>query len=484
MLAKNLYLHLLFNTMKQRANYIFYIIYGLLFFVTCNNAFFWDTIQLGSEHATFLYNTNFTSIILPPEMDSGHPPFLGLVLAISWKIFGRSLFVSHAVLLLFVFIIIYQTIALTKKLFPDNFLWLANAVILCEATLMTQCTLVSPDVILMAFLLLALNAILAKKQWLLMIAILFLCLVGMRGMMCSFILFCFHLYHQYSNKKDSIKSLKCFTITYWVYIPGVLLALSFLLFHYAKTGWIGYHAGSPWAYEFGKAPPKAVAFNFLLLCWRMVDFGKLFTYLVLGTCIIQMIKHKEKVPQQTWLLVGISVLFFLILALPLIRYNNLLCHRYFLPLYISVNILTIHLVVTGFKTKYAKLLLVCMIVSELTGNLWMYPKKYAMGWDATLAHLPYYCLRTQALKYLADNKIPLNTVGTGFPANICSNYIDLKSDSVCITSVDLNTNKYILYSNIFNQFGSQEFDIVFKNWKVIKSSFKKGSIEMIIFKKP
>lgn len=477
-------MHKHIQKISEKANYIFYAIYALLFLFTCSNAFFWDTVQLGSQHATFLYNTNFASFILPTEMDSGHPPFLGLLLAISWKIFGRTLFVSHTVLLPFVFIIIYQTIALTKKLFTSNFLWLANAVILCEATLMTQCTLVSPDVILIAFFLLALNAILINKQGLLAIALIMLCVIGMRGMICTFILFCFHLYYQYVIvKARDLISLKSFIKHYFVYVPGVVLALGFLLFHYAKTGWIGYHASSPWAYEFGKAPPKAVAFNFLLLCWRMIDFGKLFTYLVLSICIIQMIKHKEKIRPQTWLLVGISVLFFLILALPLIRYNNLLCHRYILPLYISVNLLTIHLIITGFSVKYAKLLLVCMIVFEITGNLWIYPKRYAMGWDATLAHLPYYNLRTKALNYFADNKISLNTVGTGFPANVCSNYIDLKLDSVCISSVDLNTNQYILYSNIFNQYGNQEFDTVFANWRIVKS-FKKGYIEMIIFKRP
>lgn len=471
--------------MSQRVNYLFYIIYFLLFTVTCNNCFFWDTIQLASKHATFFYNTNFSSLILPDEMDSGHPPFLSVLLAASWKLFGRTLFVSHLLMLPFVLMIVYQTITLTKKIFPSHFLFLANGVILSEATLMTQCTLVSPDVILVAFFLFGVNAILSNKPWQLTVAILFLCIIGMRGMMCTFILFCFHLYYQYFIAKETkAKTMQGFFVKHLAYVPGVFIACSFLVFHFLKTGWIGYHINSPWAFEFEKAPAKKVIFNFFILCWRMIDFGKIITYLLLGVCIFIAFKKKNfNTDKKCYLLLVLSSLFFLFLALPLIRFNNLLCHRYILPLYISVNLLVIHLIIANFNKKISSFLLIAIIISQLTGNLWVYPKTVATGWDATLSHLPYYSLRKEALNYINSNNINLNTVGTGFPNIDCQDYVDLTPTILCFVDHNLKTNKYILYSNIFNDFNKTDLEILFKNWK-IETRYKKGNVEMVLFKRP
>ena len=65
-----------------------YIIAISLVLLSLNNAFFWDTVQLGSRHATYFYTTNFSSFLLPNSMDSGHIPAFGFTLETLWKNFS------------------------------------------------------------------------------------------------------------------------------------------------------------------------------------------------------------------------------------------------------------------------------------------------------------------------------------------------------------------------------------------------------------
>lgn len=100
--------------------FFLFAIYASLVLGTMNFSFFWDTVQLGSKHAHYFYENNFKSLTLPNDIDSGHIPALGLYLAIVWKIFGKSLAISHIAMLPFVLGIFYQTIQLSRQLFPGK----------------------------------------------------------------------------------------------------------------------------------------------------------------------------------------------------------------------------------------------------------------------------------------------------------------------------------------------------------------------------
>ena len=61
---------------------------------------------------------------MPDSFDPGHPPFLGFLLALSWKIFGHTLMVSHFVILPFIIGFFYQLFKFISY-FIDNiqFFW-------------------------------------------------------------------------------------------------------------------------------------------------------------------------------------------------------------------------------------------------------------------------------------------------------------------------------------------------------------------------
>ena len=108
------------------------------------------------------------------------------------------------------------------------------------------------------------------------------------------------------------------------------------------------------------------------------------------------------------------------------------------------------------------------------GNFIIYPDKVAKGWDSTLAHLPYYELRHQAIDYLNKNKIDFKEVASFFPNTASLDKIDLNHDTRHFETYS-GKNNYILYSNIYN-IEDQTYDSIMdkKNYIVLKQFESKG----------
>src|SRR5438045_3352806 len=85
----------------------FFLLPIVVVFLSRNNPFFGDTTY-HSTIAQWFLETDFKSLILPFDMDAGHPPFFGAYLAIVWKAFGKSLAVSHFAVLPFIIGIYWQ----------------------------------------------------------------------------------------------------------------------------------------------------------------------------------------------------------------------------------------------------------------------------------------------------------------------------------------------------------------------------------------
>ena len=55
----------------------FLILFTILTYLVSDHIFFWDTVQLGAKHGLHFYDTNFSEILLPDVIDSGHVPVFG-----------------------------------------------------------------------------------------------------------------------------------------------------------------------------------------------------------------------------------------------------------------------------------------------------------------------------------------------------------------------------------------------------------------------
>jgi len=155
------------NILIDKRFLAFLVPFLLLYFFTSQNALFWDTIQFGGYVPRWYYDNNFKFPFLPLSYDSGHPPTFGLYLAAVWKLFGMSLFVSHTAMLPFIVLLIAQAVKLGDNLFPQNkkSALLCTAIVLTEAAVLSQCTLISPDIWVIAFFSIWSKCYSKTEQW-------------------------------------------------------------------------------------------------------------------------------------------------------------------------------------------------------------------------------------------------------------------------------------------------------------------------------
>tara|TARA_R110002094_G_scaffold22204_4_gene34469 strand:- start:783 stop:1187 length:405 start_codon:yes stop_codon:yes gene_type:complete len=97
----------LFSTKKNR--FLSFSVLGILIFLVSNqNGMFWDNVLFASKMGNQLYYNSIFDWTMPDAFDPGHPPFLGFLLTVSWKLLGHHLWVSHLVILPFTIGFFYQ----------------------------------------------------------------------------------------------------------------------------------------------------------------------------------------------------------------------------------------------------------------------------------------------------------------------------------------------------------------------------------------
>jgi hypothetical protein len=444
----------LFNT---RIAY-FYLFYLVLTLLVSGNCFFWDSVQLGSKHATYYYNQHLRLSFLPESMDSGHIPAFGYLLALTWKIFGRGLLISHFFMLPFLWGIIYQFYHLVDHFFNKNKYWFL-ILFLADPTLLAQSTLVSPDIPLVFFMLMLLNGIFKDKPKLKIIGVLGLALISMRGWMVAGLLFIYDaILILFMARKKVMDVWKQFTY----YLPGGLLALIFLVLHLYIKGWIGYHENSPWAGSFERVGIMGFARNILIYGWRLVDFGKIAWWIIFILSLSYVTKN-VRTENNLKKLIVLSLLFVLFFPINMLVHKYLMQHRYFLPTYLIIA-LTVGYIIHLKQINKALLPIILLIL--LCGNLIIYPDKIAQGWDSSLAHIPYYHLRKKAIEFMKEKKIRPEDTKSWFPNLASSDFTDLSNEPYLFSDRNLSRCKYCLYSNIFNDISDSEYDRI-KTWKTL-----------------
>ena len=455
----------------------------LLVFLNKENGFFWDTIQLASQHGDFYYSNNFSHLLLPIELDSGHIPTFGMYIAFVWNIFGRSVEVSHLAMLPFAIGIVWQLNNLCKRFVVEKYIGIALLLVFIDASLMSQIALVSPDVPLIFFFLLALNSVLENNRILITVGVLCLFLTSMRGMMLSFCLVLIDVYSNivYQNllKSEKIKALLKRAL---LYLPALALFISFSVYHYSEKGWIGYHKDSPWAGCFERTDFNGFLFNIGLLGWRILDFGRVGIWIVFLWLVIKYKSRIIKDKKNSVLFFSFIIVLFL-LPLNMLWAKNLMGHRYLTPINMLFSVLTASILFSDFvATKLKNILIAVWLLIVLSGNFWIYPPKISKGWDSTLAHLSYYKLRQQAINYLDNKRIDFKDVDSFFPNYYSLEDIDLNNDKRSFDNYAIgNNSRYILYSNIFN-LNDDVYDYIMTNYVAVKE-FKKNGVYILLMKK-
>ena len=457
----------------------FYLFYISIVLLTMKNSFFWDTIQLGSKHAHWYYENNFKYILLPDSIDSGHFPVFGMALALVWKIFGKSLIASHIFMLPFLVGIVFQTYRLSAYFFNSKWKYVVMVILLIDPTILSQSVLVTPDIPLLFFLLLLFNSIIFNNKILLIFSSVGLSSISLRGTMLCILMAIFVFIVKTLNGEKKFLAIKQVFI---VFLPSGIITLAYMLFHYFKKGWIGYHPESPWAQCFEKVSLQEFLYNTGIYIWRLIDFGRVFVWVVLLFLFLSVKKLKPNSRFQ--FLLVINMLLIVVFPITMLLHKHLLAHRYLIPVFYFFSLFVLYFLFQVIESPLKKVIVIIFIVLGLiSGNFWKYPDGISTGWDSTLAHLPYYSLRKKMIDYIRFQKIPFDKVGSGFPNLAKFKYTDMTSDQNSFLLKDLNSQQYIFYSNIFNDFTDSEIDELKDRW-ILEKEYRYLQVKVQLYRNP
>ncbi len=456
--------------------------YALVIFLVLDHPFFGDCINLGSRYAHWFLESNFSGIIAPAGIDSGNPPFFGAYLALWWKFFGRSLAVAHVAMLPFLIGIVWSFYHIARYFFEGKWLWMSLALLLLEPTLLAQSTMLSPDIPLTFFFLMAVAGLLNNRPNMQMLGLCGLPLLSTRGIMTVAVVFlaeCFLIFLD-KNRKFSFSRIG-------KYIPAGLLAVGWMGYHYLNTGWISYNQESmPWAGGFATVGLVGYIKNVAILGWRILDFGRIFVWIVAGILLFFLFTKKLVLDRRFKILLALTLAPLLVFVPVLARYSGLLQHRYLLQAYLLVALCVLYGLQRMPSTKVAYPLFIFTLVGLLSGHFWIYPDKVAQGWDSSLAHVPYFELRDEMVQYIQAKNIAPTSVMTGTPNQFSYKETNTASSTWQfnhIDGADYENAPYIFYSNAFNDVPDDFYDVLHSQWTPVKS-FERSRIRVTLFKNP
>lgn len=470
-----------FSEQAVKTVFPLWALFFALIWAVAQTPFFWDTVQLGSQHAHFFYENQFQHFFLPNHLDSGHFPAFGMYLAALWLFFGKSLFVSHFAMLPFVFGLVWQAYRLVAFFVSEKQVFPAVLLLLADATLLGQSLLISPDLVLVVFLFASLNAILYRKEKRLVFWLIGLVVISLRGMMCAALIAAIHVWVLW--QKNTKFSLKTFFAIVPFYLPAALLGLGFLAWHYIEKGWIGYHADSPWGEHFQKVSLREIPRNIAVLIWRLLDFGRIAIWIVAAFFAFLFYKKKWHFDFKLKLLLGFFLLALLFLSPSVVLHKNLSSHRYLLPIMLLFSLLIIYVLFQKINKKtLQKWIYGVLLAALLTGNFWVYPPKIAQGWDGSLAYLPFFQAKKEMIAYIEKEDIPFEAVGSAFPNLAQMKFYYLQNDPRQLSPKNLQTQNRILYSNVCNSFSDSEIEKL-KNYWIVEKEVKIGWVWVVLYKK-
>lgn len=442
-----------------------------------NKFFFWDNITEISVPANFYFENNFKHTFFIDKLAGGHPTLVPIYIALLWKIFGKSLMVSHLGLFPFVFGVIYQIYRYINKSNTDVWtLWLIFSFSVLDPTLISQLSLVTFDIPHIFFFLWCINNLLEKRKIPLTIAFTLLCMTSLRGTLSAVGVVIFSLLNNIIEKeKISLKNL-------WPFFPGFVAFIIFLFFFLShkqltfKDFILNQVDRSADLLTTVERILKAIG----IFIWRLVDYGRLVIILLFGFLFFYIFKMRsfyDTFIKKTFL---ITLSQFLVFFPVTVFFARFICHRYLLPIIIPITICTGYWILK--YSRFPRIVFTITLAVLISGYFWIYPKNIPQGWDSTPAHWSYYPVRKNMLRYMDSNHIQVTETGSFFPNLASFKLIDLSKDIRSFKEADLLKDDYILYSNVFNVPDDKADELFLGNNWIPEKTIERKRVSMILFK--
>lgn len=469
--------------MKNSFNLCFAVctlFYLLLFFLSCQLPLFHDNILFSSKIPDHFYQNGYLAFPLPLKIDPGYGPLWAWYITLGWQLLGKSLWANHLLCLPVLVAAAWFYLKVASWFLPNNYLWIAVVLLFLEPTFLTQSVMASPDVFLVMGFLGGLYSIIYNKNYLLVLLSILLALTSVRGAMLVFVLFLNQLVFQYYQlKKISIKLILPYLIPATFFIGWMLL-------HYQQTGYLLVREGSPWANHHELANLKKIIKNIIFSGWIFFDFGRMFLFVPTFLLLLLLGWKRKSILPKTKVLLHWCFWPVIFIGLILCLRTNPIIHRYFMVCFLLISILAVHLFAIYLTKKQLKLIYPIIFVGLISGHFWIYPNTISQSWDGSLAHLPYYKLRTEMMDYLAQENINFDEVITSFPMFNSRYYTDFtanKNQFKVLNKHKKEASKYLIYSNVFNDFGEEDINLLSSENFVLQKNLKAYGVKMQLYRR-
>jgi hypothetical protein len=474
---------------EYKSNIIFFslivLVYTLLTILSANHGYFWDTIQQISKEAHWYFQTGFSSLLMPVHGSGSavvatgyHPPLMGIMTAALWKVFGYRLWVSHVFTFLWAVVLLFNSWKIITNLFSERNAGWVLLIVLLEPTLLAQFSIASPDFILFTAFIISLRAVLENKPWLLSIGVFFLCSINMRGIFAGATLFLANGYFNYLQEPKSWNIRGIFKMAL-PYLPTFVLLTAYFIYYFRANGWFFPDSAESGHYSLPTEPVRVLK-HLAEFGLRSVENGRIVVWLIGIYVAVNFLKTKKTLSNESKamlllfsLLTGLYLVFVFITQMPFSA-------RYFMPQFFLLTLLALLGARNLLCHKKVMTVFIVILCFELTGHCWIYPDRIAKSWDCTLAHWPYYELRTKCFEYIDGQKFDYKEVSGGFCLYGNRRFVELgNTDKIVGTKPD---NQYFIYSNISNVEDTFANELKDKTrWTPVKE-FKKGFVIMTIYK--
>ncbi|MFT3740290.1 MAG: hypothetical protein QM786_16205 [Breznakibacter sp.] len=441
---------------------------------------FWDNVLFVSKMGNHLYQSHPFGLRVPDAFDPGHPPFIAVLMSMSWDFFGKSLSVSHWLMFPFVFGLLWQLYSLIMQFIPNekDRVW-AFLLVLADPSLLSQLIQVTPETIQLFFFFGALNGYLRENSLSKTFFLAMLGIVSYRGMMMCLGILMIEVVDFFFIKKGKLKQFVT-TRLFFEYFIGALPAGLYVVWRLATKGWITSNPLEVWGNAWDFDGPADFFLNLLrnsvVLIHRFMDFGRLTILVFIGVVLI------TKRKQIDWNKHARPIIIFLfstfVVYATSLMIKNTMGHRYYIASYLVISLLAFMFLE---YVKNRKLFFSLMFFSLIGGNFIVYPDKIAQGWDSSLAHLPYWKLRKEAIGYIDHHSvIPIDSTASFFPNITSIDNVDMDGDLRQFIPFTGN-EKQVFYSNVYN-LSDKEFEILDAGY-VKDTVFERCQVRIVVYRK-
>ncbi|MGB0789021.1 MAG: hypothetical protein ACPGQR_05755, partial [Marinirhabdus sp.] len=375
------------------------------FLLVRDTPYFWDAVSKATR-ANWIFENNFKTLIVPTQINAGHPPLWITLVAVFYWVFGKSLFSARLLLLLVNLGVFYQLFVLTKRVFAGTVpLWLFFLVCL-GPTLVAQTTILNNDMLLLFFTLLGFNALSQNKQWLYFVALTGMLLTNLRG---SYAVLSLGVVHFLYVRHQLLKPKKSIVLPY---VGAAIVFGCFALWQYIELGWAIVTQQQNFNAHRQAAPLMRAVKNSVAFVRYYLEYGRIFMWLPLLWLLIVSVKTKKWGARHKKIFIPL-VVFSVILFFGNVPFSNPMGPRYFLICYLLGTILFLQLLFSVPVSKKTKNVILGIVALGLvSGHFWIYPPTISQAWDSSLAYLRYFKAEEKMLCFIEKNNIPVTKTGT------------------------------------------------------------------------